>query len=159
MDPADDHFESLTKLMALKRYEEPPPGYFDRLPSRIIGRIVHEEEEPTDWLRSFFGRFEFRPALAGAFGFTLGAFYLLGVGYSGHVAARPADPAWLVHERMTAEARNPIVWTPVTTRPVTAYRVSRPGSSSMTPVLHTVPAVRFPADDRVERASYTPWPR
>ncbi len=155
MDPADDNFESLTKLMALKRYEEPPPGYFDRLPSRILGRIVREEEEPTDWLRSLFGRFEFRPALAGAFGFTLGAFYLIGVGYSGRVAPKPTDPAWIAHERMASEVRNPIVWTPVT-RPVAIYRS---GSSSMTPVLHTVPAARLPADDRIERVNYTPWPR
>ena len=71
-DPSD--FEALRKLMALKRHEQPPPGYFNRLPDKIMGRLERGDGQPRFW-ENFLTVFTFRPALA--YGFALAAFSAL----------------------------------------------------------------------------------
>jgi hypothetical protein len=61
-----DNFEAVRKVMALKRHEVPPPGYFDRLPGAIIARIESGEGKSTFWDR-FSANFTLRPAFAYAF--------------------------------------------------------------------------------------------
>ena len=57
MNPEQENFDALRKLLALKRHEVPPPGYFDHLPRRISTRIHANEGAPslweslTDWFR------------------------------------------------------------------------------------------------------------
>ena len=67
MKPApqnSDEFESLKKLLALKRHEEPPPGYFDRLPGEIRARIAHAQASPEPWWRRWLASWDLSPALA-----------------------------------------------------------------------------------------------
>ncbi len=67
MEPAPNHpdeFEKLRKLMALKRHEEPPPGYFDRLPGEIRARIAHVNAHPAPFWRRWLAAWDFPPALA-----------------------------------------------------------------------------------------------
>jgi hypothetical protein len=71
-DPSD--FEDLRKLMALKRHEQPPPGYFNRLPDKIMDRLERGEGQLGFW-EKFFAAFTFRPALA--YGFALASFSAL----------------------------------------------------------------------------------
>lgn len=59
-----DEFESLKKLLALKRHEEPPPGYFDRLPGEVRARIAHAQASPEPWWRRWLATWDFSPALA-----------------------------------------------------------------------------------------------
>ncbi|PHX95600.1 MAG: hypothetical protein CK546_01755 [Pedosphaera sp.] len=59
-----DEFESLKKLLALKRHEEPPPGYFDRLPGEVRARITHAQASPEPWWRSWLASWDLSPALA-----------------------------------------------------------------------------------------------
>ncbi len=59
-----DEFESLKKLLALKRHEEPPPGYFDRLPGEIRARIAHAQASPEPWWRRWLASWDLSPALA-----------------------------------------------------------------------------------------------
>jgi hypothetical protein len=99
-DPND--FETLRKLMALKRHEQPPPEYLDRLPERIINRIEHGEGRLSLWDRVS-ANFALRPTVAYAFGLTvcgalgLSAVYLVrqqAATASGGVALRiPASTA------------------------------------------------------------------
>jgi hypothetical protein len=58
------------RIIALKRYEQPPPGYFHLLPSRIITRIERGEEPSGFWER-FWPSFTVRPSLAYALGLTV----------------------------------------------------------------------------------------
>lgn len=77
-----EHFESLRRLLALKKYEQPPPGYFDQFSQQVIARIQSEGANrrtgfwqwitsPFTWLQTAWDSLENRPALAGAFGFAV----------------------------------------------------------------------------------------
>jgi hypothetical protein len=60
-----EHFDSLEKLLRLKRYEQPPPRYFDEFSGRVISRIKAGAGRNSWWER--FG-FDLRPAFAAAAG-------------------------------------------------------------------------------------------
>lgn len=81
-----ENFEQLRRVLALKRYEQPPPGYFDRLSREVIARIkAGEQGERTgamDWLSRFWAAFETKPLLAGAFGTAVCALLVSGISYS-----------------------------------------------------------------------------
>ena len=67
-DPND--FEALRTLIALKRHEQPPPGYFNRLPDRISARLERGEGQLGFW-ENVLARLTFRPAFV--YGFSLAA--------------------------------------------------------------------------------------
>lgn len=67
MEPAPnqpEEFEKLQRLLALKRHEEPPPGYFDRLPDQIRARVAHAEAHPEPFWRRWLEAWDVSPALA-----------------------------------------------------------------------------------------------
>ena len=67
MEPASqnpDEFESVRKLLALKRHEEPPPGYFDRLPGEVRARITHAQANPEPFWRRWLESWVLSPQLA-----------------------------------------------------------------------------------------------
>jgi len=77
-DPQD--FSDIRRLLALKRHEQPPPGYFSHFSREVILRIragerasdhFYESWLVTAWLQRFWSAMENRPALAGAFGACL----------------------------------------------------------------------------------------
>ena len=88
MTPDSENFEQLRKLLALKRHEMPPPGYFHGFSREVIVRIKAGEgaQEATvtgwvlegSWLRRFWGIFEARPMLAGSFGVAVCGFFVAG---------------------------------------------------------------------------------
>ncbi len=59
-----DEFDSVKQLLALKRHEEPPPGYFDRLPGEVRARIAHAQAHPESWWRRWLAAWDVSPALA-----------------------------------------------------------------------------------------------
>jgi hypothetical protein len=88
-DPED--FETLRKLMALKRHEQPPPGYLNQLSTRIRTRIERGEGQLNLWDR-FSANFSLRPSLAYAFGLTVcGALGLSAVSMVKQEMAQAAD--------------------------------------------------------------------
>jgi hypothetical protein len=70
MNLDQDKFEALRKLMALKRHEQPPPDYLNRLSDTIITRIERGEGRRNLWDRVS-AHFVLRPSLAYAFGLTV----------------------------------------------------------------------------------------
>ncbi len=75
METAPPDFTRLQKLLALKRHEQPPPGYLDRLPGQITARLrADQAATPEPWWRQLLASFHTKPAWAIAFSFlALGA--------------------------------------------------------------------------------------
>jgi hypothetical protein len=98
MNPESENFDSLRQLLALKRHEIPPPGYFDRLPRDIMARIKagdtgDELGSDLSWFRRLSSVFDFKPIFAGAFGTAVCAFLTSGVMTSERTPAFAAGTA------------------------------------------------------------------
>jgi hypothetical protein len=77
--PEQENFEELRRLLALKRHEQPPPGYFHDFSRQVIARIKAGEADLNGslWsrivgqgslLRNLWEGFEAKPIIAGVFG-------------------------------------------------------------------------------------------
>jgi hypothetical protein len=88
MTPDSENFDQLRRLLALKRHEMPPPGYFHGFSREVIVRIkagdMGGEVGSTwwilegSWLRRVWSIFEARPVLAGGFGVAVCGFFVAG---------------------------------------------------------------------------------
>ena len=79
MNSSPDEFEQLKQLLALKRHEQPPPGYFKYLPDKIMVKIERNDlSEHSTWWEWMVERFDARPVLAGAYAFAISGLMLLG---------------------------------------------------------------------------------
>ena len=84
MNPDSENFDSLRQLLALKRHEIPPPGYFDGFSRNVRARIKAGEngEEfggADSLIKRFLGMFDVKPVFAGAFGTAVCAFLISGI--------------------------------------------------------------------------------
>jgi hypothetical protein len=92
MSQDSQEFESLRRLLALKRHEQPPPGYFNDFSSQVIARIRAGERVDeggfdqmfweAPWLQRLWAAIETKPIMAGAFGAAVCALLVGGVLYS-----------------------------------------------------------------------------
>ena len=71
-----EDFDSLEKLLRLKRYEQPPPRYFNTFSGRVISRIEAGEARTSWWERL---GFDLRPAFAAAAGMLACGLVVYGV--------------------------------------------------------------------------------
>ena len=76
MSSSPENFDSLEKLLRLKRHEQPPPRYFNEFSGRVIDRIARGEARVSWWER--FG-FDLRPALAAGAGMVACGLIVYGV--------------------------------------------------------------------------------
>ncbi|HWD92084.1 MAG TPA: hypothetical protein VG938_07015 [Verrucomicrobiae bacterium] len=84
MNPDSQNFDSLRQLLALKRHEIPPPGYFDRFSRDVMARIKAGERggaigSELSWFQRLLSAFDVKPVFAGAFGTAVCAFLISGV--------------------------------------------------------------------------------
>jgi hypothetical protein len=90
MSSSSRNFDSLRRLMTLKRHEVPPPGYFNGFSAQIISRIeageLGEPEsiigrwlENVSWLQRLRSMLEAQPMFAGAFGAVACALLISGI--------------------------------------------------------------------------------
>lgn len=93
MSPEQENFDGLRRLMALKRHEQPPPGYFDHFSRQVLVRIrTGERGEETGafgtmfseapWLQRILSTLTTNPTFAGAFGLVVCSLLVAGVAYS-----------------------------------------------------------------------------
>lgn len=93
MNQDTENFDQLRILLKLKRYEQPPPGYFNRFSGQVIARIkLGERGEDSagierllweaPWLQRIWAAFEAKPVLAGVFGLAVCGLLISGVIYS-----------------------------------------------------------------------------
>jgi hypothetical protein len=93
MNQDTENFEPLRRLLALKRHEQPPPGYFNGFSGQVIARIKARERRQggalierllweAPWLQRIWGAFEANPVLAGVFGAAVCGLLITGVIYS-----------------------------------------------------------------------------
>jgi hypothetical protein len=72
----DDNFDSLRKVLRVKRYEQPPPRYFNEFSGRVVSRIQSGDGRASWWER--FG-FDLRPAFAAGVGIVACGLVVYGV--------------------------------------------------------------------------------
>ena len=93
MNENENNFESLRRLLALKRHEAPPPGYFNNFSSQVLQRIraSHNEQSANlfeelfnhaPWLAKLLHAFDARPVFAGGFAGALCLLLLFGIVYA-----------------------------------------------------------------------------
>lgn len=93
MSTAPEEFEKLQKLLKLKRYEQPPPGYFNNFSTLVINRLERESVQSmgqANWIHRFLATLETNPFAAGAFGMSVCALLISGIAWSQY---RPATIA------------------------------------------------------------------
>jgi hypothetical protein len=93
MNENENNFESLCRLLALKRHEIPPPGYFNDFSSQVVQRIRVGQTDPSvnlaeelfshaPWLAKLFHAFDAKPVFAGGFAGALCLLLLFGIVYA-----------------------------------------------------------------------------
>ena len=93
MNQDPENFDSLRRLLALKRYEQPPPRFFSDFSTQVIARIERGEAAErglalesllwdAPWLQRILAAFEAKPVLAGVFGVAICTLLISGVIYS-----------------------------------------------------------------------------
>src|SRR5688500_12091740 len=79
MNSSPEDFKDLRRLLALKRHEQPPPGFFSYLPDKIQIRIDREDlSEHSTWWDCIVLKLDAQPILAGAYAFTISGLMLMG---------------------------------------------------------------------------------
>jgi hypothetical protein len=104
MNENENNFDSLRRLLKLKRQENPPPGYFNNFSSRVTARIRAEAvagkgaagrlavEAP--WLMKFLQFFEAKPAFAGGFALALCLLLLGGIVFADRSDVEQSSPVF-----------------------------------------------------------------
>ena len=104
MDPNTGTFEQLQRLLAVKRYEQPPPGFFNNFSSKVIARIeAGDRGEATvlaweerfwgmAWLQRIWSALETKPAFAAALGVVVSGAVIGGIVASEGLETESVNP-------------------------------------------------------------------
>jgi len=87
MNQDTENFHSLRRLLAVKRHEVPPPGYFNTFSRQVIlrikagesGRDRHGFVWQALWLQRLWSAFESRPVIAAGLGLAMCSLAVFGV--------------------------------------------------------------------------------
>jgi hypothetical protein len=101
MSYSPNNLDDLQKLLACKRYEQPPPGYFISFSDKVIAQIEAAEScEPGSWWAQFLSGFDAKPVLVCAYGLAVSSLLFMGFrlsqAFDAEIAAVPNVGApWL----------------------------------------------------------------
>jgi hypothetical protein len=91
MMPESDDFAQLQRLLALKRHEVPPPGYFENFSRQVIARIeAQSAAQARSWWTRWLAELDLRPAVACAYSLAVGGVLLVGLSLTPQEPAAPA---------------------------------------------------------------------
>jgi len=147
MNENEQNFESLRRLLALKRYETPPPGYFNNFSRQVLARIRAGEGETSaglaehlgmSWLLKWFQAFETTPAYAGSFATVL-CFLLI---FGAVMAQRPEGAPQAFLQPATHDA-TPLPMVAATTPPMAPATLEQPSGQIMVDDNSTNPVINF----------------
>lgn len=80
MDNSRPPFEEVARLLAWKRHEQPPPGYFRHFSYQVLARLrLEQNQAPKPWWRAWLEQFDAKPLLISAYGATVCVLLFLGV--------------------------------------------------------------------------------
>lgn len=80
MSENEQDFEGLRRVLALKRHEVPPPGYFEGFSGDVIARIrARETTRELPWLLRILQAFEAKPAYSVSLASTMCVLLLFGI--------------------------------------------------------------------------------
>jgi hypothetical protein len=119
MNENENNFESLRQLLALKRHETPPPGYFENFSGEVTARIragsasrVESVSErlpnAVPWVFRLLSAFEAKPAFAGAFASALCMLLVVGIVYAERPDAAPQSLLQTPQADSTLAAASPV---------------------------------------------------
>ncbi|MBM3833762.1 MAG: hypothetical protein FJ403_10925 [Verrucomicrobia bacterium] len=79
MSSSPENFDNLRRLLACKRYEQPPPGYFNSFSEKVIDRLEAEEfNEYSSWWQWLVDKFDAKPIVACLYGMAVSGLLLAG---------------------------------------------------------------------------------
>lgn len=156
MQDNPQEFEKLRKLIALKRHEVPPPGYFDNFSRDLIGRIGADPEAQPGMWQQFLAMFRARPAISWSFG-AAAVFVLFAA--SSAFENQPANSLPSMAETGGASAAASVMLStnfnpPIFGQASVALEPSTGGSTNVQPKLDSLFSTPF--YHQVHPASYTP---
>ena len=162
MNSSPEDFESLRRLLAVKRHEQPPPGYFDHFSDKVIARIEAEglAIRPSWWQR-LFPELDARPVLVCAYGLVIVGLLVVGLGASQSLeTTQTASPALASPWLGPAPAPTEVALTPMDPS-ARQMIIQNEAGSSFTPVVSsTAPnslfdVNRWKGDGKLGLAGYT----
>ncbi|MGH7978618.1 MAG: hypothetical protein ACREE6_04540 [Limisphaerales bacterium] len=137
MSENENDFEALRRLLALKRYEVPPPGYFDDFSGIVIGRIrAAQAARQAPLLLRLLQAFEAKPAYPVAFASALCTLLLFGivsVEQSPGLVANPVLPGSMDNRfSVISETQQPLATVVGTNSPVDSTLFGAPQQNPST---------------------------
>ncbi len=138
MSSDQDHYEDLRRILVWKRHEQPPPGFFEDLPTQVRWQIhLLQVQEQSPWWQRLADLVDPRPVLLGTIGTAVCGLFLFNLGLG---SWEPDQAETLVWE--TIDCQIPID-NPPKEFPRSGYSPSHRSlviaNSSVTPVVSELP--------------------
>jgi len=158
MSSSPGEFDPLRHLLALKRHEAPPPGYFSHFSDKVMARIETEGSSlRPSWWRRLWGGMDANPLMACSYGGAMVGLLLVGLGVLDSVEPDSAVTASAVANpwfRPAAAPESSVLVDPPIHTPIAQAE----SSTSITPVVSrsTVPDSLFDVNRlRTQPVSYS----
>jgi hypothetical protein len=162
----DQEFTALRRFLKLKRYEKPPPRYFNDFSSDVIARIraddLADRSEPLEkiqwespWMQRVLGLFQTKPVFAGLFGAAICVVLVTGIVLLQQADNNPYMGPMGIADTSQAESG--------TALPSAFGEAKGPLSASATPsvapVTYSGSNIFEMLQPRTERVNWTPGPK